>query len=190
MREITKRTAAFSIVIAGSALIGSACHHANTGGNAISSATSAVSSVIASPTTTAAATPTAAGPTTQMTGANGAVYPVSGPILDKFNSLDDKSKKDLGAPIGNQLTNPDGGIYQQFDGGVIINKTQAYVVWGKIRDKWNELGGSQGKLGYPTSDETDTPDGLKKSTFEHGTITWKPGDAQATVTYSTSTPTT
>jgi uncharacterized protein with LGFP repeats len=190
MREITKRTAAFSIAIAGSALIGSACSHTNTSGTA-TSASSAVSSVIASPTTSAAAaTPTAAGPSTQMTGANGAVYPVSGPILDKFNSLDDKAKKDLGAPIGNQQTNPDGGIYQQFDGGVIINKTQAYVVWGKIRDKWNELGGSQGKLGYPTSDETDTPDGLKKSTFEHGTITWKPGDAQATVTYSTTTPST
>jgi uncharacterized protein with LGFP repeats len=119
-----------------------------------------------------------------MTGANGAVYAVQGPILDKYNSLDDKARKDLGAPTGNQQTNPDGGIYQQFDGGVIIHKTQAYVVWGLIRDKWNELGGSQGKLGYPTSDEVDTPDGMKKSTFEHGTINWKPGDAQATVTYS------
>jgi uncharacterized protein with LGFP repeats len=119
-----------------------------------------------------------------MTGANGAAYTVSGPILDKYNSLDDKAKKDLGGPTGNEQTNPDGGIYQQFDGGVIIYKTQAYVVWGKIRDKWNQLGGSQGKLGYPTSDELDTPDGLKKSTFEHGTITWKPGDAEATVTYS------
>jgi hypothetical protein len=119
-----------------------------------------------------------------MTGANGAVYAVQGPILDKYNSLDEKARKDLGAPTGNQQTNPDGGIYQQFDGGVIISKTQAYVVWGKIRDKWNQLGGSQGKLGYPTSDEVDTPDGLKKSTFEHGTITWKPGDAEATVTYS------
>jgi uncharacterized protein with LGFP repeats len=119
-----------------------------------------------------------------MTGANGTAYTVQGPILDKYNSLDDKARKDLGAPTGNQQTNPDGGIYQQFDGGVIIQKTQPYVVWGLIRDKWNELGGSQGKLGYPTSDEVDTPDGLKKSTFEHGTITWKPGDAQATVTYS------
>jgi uncharacterized protein with LGFP repeats len=119
-----------------------------------------------------------------MTGANGAVYTVEGPILAKYQSLPDDKKKDMGAPTGNQQTNPDGGIYQQFGGGVIIYKTQAYVVWGLIRDKWNELGGSQGKLGYPTSDEMDTPDGLKKSTFEHGTITWKPGDAQATVTYS------
>jgi uncharacterized protein with LGFP repeats len=46
------------------------------------------------------------------------------------------------------------------------------------------VGGSQGKLGYPTSDEVDTPDGQKKQTFEHGTLTWKPGEAKATVTYS------
>jgi uncharacterized protein with LGFP repeats len=108
-------------------------------------------------------------------------YTVEGPILAKYNALDDKARKDLGAPTGNEQKNPD-GVYQQFDGGVIVYKTQAYVVWGKIRDKWNQLGGSQGQLGYPTSDEVDTPDGLKKSTFEHGTITWKPGDAEATVT--------
>jgi uncharacterized protein with LGFP repeats len=67
---------------------------------------------------------------------------------------------------------------------VIIYKTAAYVVWGKIRDAWIALGGSQGKLGYPTSDEQTAPDGVKKSTFEHGTITWKPGDAEAKVTTS------
>ena len=119
-----------------------------------------------------------------MTGPNGAVYTVSGPILDKYNSLDDKAKKDLGPPTHEQVTNTDGGIWQTFDGGVIISKTQAYVVWGKIRDAWNALGGSAGKLGYPTSDEQTAPDGVKKSTFQHGTITWKPGDAEATVSYS------
>ena len=67
---------------------------------------------------------------------------------------------------------------------MIIDKTTAYLVWGKIRDAWNDVGGSQGKLGYPTSDEVDTPDGQKKSTFEHGTITWNQGDAQPTIAYS------
>lgn len=186
MREITKRTAAFSIAIAGFALIGSGCsHNNNAGGTSSSAASSATASATTSTSATAGSSATtSAGPSTQMTGANGAAYTVSGPILDKYNSLDDKAKKDLGAPTNNQQANPDGGVYQQFDGGVIIYKTQAYVVWGLIRDAWNAAGGSQGKLGYPTSDEVDTPDGQKKSTFEHGTITWKPGDAQATVTYS------
>jgi uncharacterized protein with LGFP repeats len=185
MREITKRTAAFSIAIAGFALIGSACSHTSTTSGTSTSATSTASTSATSSTTAGAtATTTAAGPTTQMTGANGSVYTLSGPILDKYNSLDDKAKKDLGAPIRDMETNPDGGMWQQFEGGVIMYKTQAYVVWGKIRDAWNALGGSAGKLGYPTSDEQTEPDGVKKSTFEHGTITWKPGDAQATVSYS------
>jgi uncharacterized protein with LGFP repeats len=175
MREITKQTVALSIAIAGFALIGSACGHtSNSGGTSSSATTSAM----------AATTTTSPGPSTELTGANGAVFTITGIILDKYNSLGDKAKKDLGAPTGNQITTPDGGIYQQFDGGVIIFKTAPYVVWGKIRDAWNDAGGSQGKLGYPTSDEVDTPDGQKKSTFEHGTIVWKPGDAQATVTYS------
>ena len=58
------------------------------------------------------------------------------------------------------------------------------LVWGKIRDAWNANQGSQGKLGYPTADEQTEPDGSFKSTFEHGTITWKPGDPEATVTTS------
>ena len=122
--------------------------------------------------------------TTQITAANGTVYTLQGRLLDKYNSLDEKARKDLGAPTHDQVTNTDGGIWQPFDGGVIISKTTAYVVWGKIRDSWIALGGSQGKLGYPTSDEVDTADGQKKQTFEHGTLTWKPGDTEATVSYS------
>ncbi|WP_248490669.1 LGFP repeat-containing protein [Tsukamurella sp. PLM1] len=61
-------------------------------------------------------------------------------------------------------------------GGVIITKTGGapYVVWGEIRKKWNELGGSQGALGYPTSDEVDLGT-AKVSTFERGTITFEGG---------------
>ncbi|WAI53264.1 hypothetical protein OUZ54_15565 [Mycobacterium avium subsp. paratuberculosis] len=184
MREITKRTAAFSVALAAFALIGGACSKSNNAGQTTSSASSSATSSATSGTSASAApsesTGTSGAPSS--TQINGAPYTVEGPILAKYNALDDKARKDLGAPTGNEQKNPDGGVYQQFDGGVIVSKTQAYVVWGKIRDKWNQLGGSQGQLGYPTSDEVDTPDGAKKSTFEHGTITWKPGDAEATVT--------
>lgn len=166
------------------ALLGAGCGHktSSTGESASSAASSVISSATASPSGSAGSS--AAPSTTQITGANGTPYTVEGPILAKYQSLDDKSRNDLGAPTGAEQKNPDGGMYQQFAGGVIVYKTQAYVVWGKIRDKWNQLGGSQGTLGYPTSDEQDTPDGAKKSTFAHGTITWKPGDAEATVTQS------
>jgi uncharacterized protein with LGFP repeats len=182
MRKITKRAAAISAAIVGIALIGSGCSQANKEkvSHATSSASSVISSVL-SETPTASATESPAPSTTQMAGADGKEYTVEGAILDKYNSLSQTAKTDLGKPTGNEQKNPDGGVYQQFDGGVIVHKTQSYVVWGKIRDKWNELGGSQGKIGYPTSDETDTAGGGKQSTFEHGTITWKPGDAEATV---------
>jgi uncharacterized protein with LGFP repeats len=185
MREITKRTAAISIAIAGFGLLGAGCDNkdssTSTGGTSSSTSASATSSSAASSATTT----TSAAPTTQMTGANGTAYAVSGPILDKYNTLDDKAKASLKAPIHEQVTNTDGGVFQQFDGGVIISsKAGTFVVWGKIRDAWNALGGSQGKLGYPTTDEVTTPDGDKQTSFEHGKLTWKPGAAEATVSYS------
>lgn len=107
----------------------------------MSSATPSVSSsAAAAPSTTAES---AAPSSTQIAGANGTEYTVEGPILAKYESLSEKDRKDLGAPTGNEQKNPDGGVFQQFDGGVIVRKTASYVVWGKIRDKWNELGGSQ-----------------------------------------------
>jgi uncharacterized protein with LGFP repeats len=231
MRAITKRTAAFSTAIAVVALTGAGCSHATKAGQASSTATSSATSAVA--TGPSAATPTS----TQIAGANGTKYTVEGPILAKYQSLDAATRKSLGAPTGNEQKHPDGG-FQEFDGGaicvhgtgtyVILGKIDdkwdqlggmdgklgyptgdekshpdgggfqefdggaicahgtgaAFVIWGKIRDKWDQLGGMDGKLGYPTSDETDTPDGAKKSTFEHGTITWKPGDAEPTVDYS------
>ncbi|HTZ12288.1 MAG TPA: hypothetical protein VMC78_01465 [Mycobacterium sp.] len=115
------------------------------------------------------------------------MYTVEGLILAKWDTLNDEQKKDLGAPYGNQQNTLDNsGVYQQFDDGVLIyrNGQPVYLVWGKIRDAWNDNQASQGKLGYPTSDETKEPDGTYKSTFEHGTITWKEGDEKATVTFS------
>jgi len=186
MRAITKRTASFSVGIAAFALIGAGCHHATNAGqaasSAASSASSAASSAIAEPSTSAAA-PTS----TQIAGANGTEYTVQGPILAKWETLTDDQKKNLGAPYDNQKTTMDSsGVYQQFDGGVLIQRNggPVYFVWGKIRDAWNDTQASQGKLGYPTSDETAEPDGSYKSTFDHGTITWKPGDEKAQVTAS------
>jgi uncharacterized protein with LGFP repeats len=184
MRAITKRTLALTAAVAGFALIGSGCH-ATKSNESTSSATapamSAMSSTAAMPSATSAA------PSTTVNGANGTPYTVEGPILARYQSLTDAQKKDLGAPYTNEAKTGDGsGVFQQFDGGVLIYKTGSpvYFVWGKIRDAWNANQGSQGKLGYPTADEQVQPDGSFKSTFDHGTITWKTGDAEATITMS------
>jgi uncharacterized protein with LGFP repeats len=185
MRAITKRTVAFTAAIAGFALIGSGCHANKSNEATSSSTTSAMSSSMMSSSATSSA---AAGTTsTQIPGANGTSYTVEGPILAKYQTLTEAQLKDLGKPFDNQHPTKDGsGVYQQFDGGVLIYRTGSpvYFVWGKIRDQWNKLDASQGKLGYPTSDEQILPDGSFKSVFEHGTVTFKTGDTDATVTMS------
>ena len=182
MREITKRTVAFSAAVAGFALIGSGCHATKSTEATNSATTSAMSSSMMSSSPT-----TSAGATTTIPGANGTPYTVEGPILAKYQTLTEAQLKDLGKPFDNQHPTKDGsGVYQQFDGGVLIYRTVSpvYFVWGKIRDQWNKLDASQGKLGYPTSDEQILPDGSFKSVFEHGTVTFKTGDTDATVTMS------
>jgi len=185
MRKATQRAAAVSAAVLGLAVIGTGCsstkEKTSEALSSASSVASSASSVISSAVTTPAEESDAAS-STEMTGADGKEYTVAGPILAKLDSLDAAAKQSLGEPTGAEQKNPDGGIYQQFDGGVIVHTTRSYVVWGKIRDKWNELGGSQGKLGYPTSDETTNADGTKQTTFEHGVISWKDGDPEATVT--------
>jgi len=183
MRAITKRTLALTAAIAGFALIGSGCH-ATKSNESTSSATAPAMSATSSAAATSA---TSAAPTTTIAGANGTQYTVEGPILVKYQSLTDAQRKDLGLPFDNEKKTLDNsGVYQQFDGGVLIYRTGSpvYFVWGKIRDAWNAQQASQGKLGYPTADEQVQPDGSFKSTFEHGMITWKTGDAEATTTLS------
>ena len=186
MRAVTKRTASFSVAIAVFALIGAGCHQANNSGQAASSSMSSASSAASSAAMSPAMT-TAAPTSTQIAGKNGTAYTVEGPILAKWDTLTDDQKKDLGAPYDNQKNTLDNsGVYQQFDDGVLIyrNAQPVYFVWGKIRDAWNDVQASQGKLGYPTTDEVKEPDGTYKSTFEHGTVTWKEGDEKATVSAS------
>lgn len=197
MTIATKRNASIAAALLGFALIGSGCQAAkDTADEAASSASSvgsSVSSAVDAPAETTAAEPPTTGADagagasteeTKIAGADGTEYTVAGPILVKYNSLDEAGKTALGAPTGEQQSNPDGGVYQQFDGGVIIHSAESFVVWGKIRDKWNELGGSQGELGYPTSDETDNAEGNKQTTFQRGTVTWNPTTDEIVVTPS------
>lgn len=182
MRKATQRATAVSAAVLGLALLGTGCSTAKEKGSEALSSASSVASSASSVISSAVTAPDESAPsTTTMAGKDGKDYTVEGPILAKYNSLDAAKRQDLGEPTGEVQKNTDGGTYQQFDGGVIVHTTRSYVVWGKIRDKWNELGGSQGKLGYPTSDETDTADGGKQTTFEHGVVSWKPGEESATV---------
>ncbi|WP_327142018.1 LGFP repeat-containing protein [Nocardia sp. NBC_01327] len=100
---------------------------------------------------------------------------VGGTVLAKYNEFKGEAGP-LGAPTGPEQDTPGGGISQEFAGGAICSSptTGTHVVWGEIRKAWDENGGPGGKLGYPTSDETDIPGG-KQSEFTGGNITWVNG---------------
>jgi hypothetical protein len=70
------------------------------------------------------------------------------------------------------------GRYNNFQNGTIIwlaGTNEAFSVHGAIYTKWGELDWDAGELGFPTSDETSTPDGVGRfNHFEHGSIYWTP----------------
>jgi uncharacterized protein with LGFP repeats len=86
----------------------------------------------------------------------------------------------LGSPAdaGGELGTRDGhGRFRDFQGGTIMwsPASGAHEVHGRIRDKWAQLGGSSGFLGYPTTDESGTPDGHGRfNHFQGGSVYWTP----------------
>jgi hypothetical protein len=109
-------------------------------------------------------------------------YAVHGAILAKYLALGGPSRV-LGFPVTDETGTPDGvARYNRFSGtgGSAIYWTPgsgAHEVHGGIYAKWISLGGESGILGFPTTDETGTPDGIGR--FNHfsnsASIYWTPG---------------
>jgi uncharacterized protein with LGFP repeats len=105
------------------------------------------------------------------------------------NIIDDIMRKHqqfaytLGNPTSDiQPTIDSKGYYQKFTNGHIFWHPQfgAHEIHSGISDKWNNLGGEKGALGYPISDEHDI-DGGRQSDFEKGHITWLAENGEVTV---------
>ncbi|WP_051162969.1 LGFP repeat-containing protein [Nocardia brevicatena] len=133
-------------------------------------------------TATGTATPNAGAGETKVRIPGGEEISVSGPIYQKYNENGGPSGT-LGLPEGPEQVAPNGGRYQDFTGGSVFfnDETGTHIVWGDIREEWERSGGADGPLGFPTSDEENTPEG-KKSEFQGGTITWNSTDRSTTVT--------
>jgi len=131
-------------------------------------------------TTTATDDMDDAGDETRIPTPGGAEVTISGDIYEKYQEAGGQAGP-LGAPLEPEESAPEGGKYQDFEGGTIYEPAEGepHIVWGAIREAWEDNGGAAGQLGYPTSDEVDIPGG-KQSTFSGGTITWI--DGQITVT--------
>lgn len=76
------------------------------------------------------------------------------------------------------------GKFSEFERCTIYwsSSTGAFEVHGDIRQKFRDLGGPAGDLGFPTSDEQDIPGvaGGRFNTFENGSLLWY-GSAASTV---------
>jgi hypothetical protein len=106
---------------------------------------------------------------------------LGGAIRDHYNAIGGMHSF-LGDPIISETATPDGiGRYNHFQGGSIYwtPSTGAWSVRGAIRDHWQALGWETGVLGYPTTDENTTPDGIGR--YNHfnkngtlGSIYWTP----------------
>ena len=86
----------------------------------------------------------------------------------------------LGYPRTGELPGRDEakkGRYSVFEGGVVYwhPQTGAHEVHGAILAKYRELGAEASFLGYPTTHETGTPDGVGRfNHFQGGSIYWTP----------------
>jgi hypothetical protein len=78
---------------------------------------------------------------------------------------------------GGDISNVPGGFFGHFPNHDIYtsNDGSIFEVYGDIRAKYNALGGATGLLGFPTTDETGTPDGIGRfNHFTNGSIYWTP----------------
>lgn len=109
-------------------------------------------------------------------------FEVHGAILQAFHATGGVAA--WGFPKTHELpiVRPGGGTdlgrYSRFANGTFFwsPATGAHVVYGAIADFYRSVGGPQGRLGFPTSDELDLPDapGARYNTFERGAIAWYP----------------
>ncbi|WP_436775185.1 FG-GAP-like repeat-containing protein [Yinghuangia sp. YIM S09857] len=100
-----------------------------------------------------------------------------GPVLTKFLAMGGTTT--FGTPVTSTLVAGDGlGRYASFSTGITIfwgPDTGVWAVGGAIRDRWAALDWERGPLGYPTSDEYDTPDRSGRyNTFSRAAIYWHP----------------
>lgn len=110
---------------------------------------------------------------------DGKAFEIHGNIYVRYRDLQDVNSV-LGLPLSDEEAFPKGGRRSRFDKGDIYfhSATGAREVHGAIRGRWQALGGAEGFMGYPETDELPVyKDGKKVgrfNRFQGGTIYWSP----------------
>jgi uncharacterized protein with LGFP repeats len=116
---------------------------------------------------------------------NFGAHAVYGNIGAKWNQLG--RENGVGYPLTSERAAANGGRFNQFEGDKYIYwhpSTGAFLVYGDIAKKWNEMGRERSRLGYPISDEEAVGSaGQRVSYFQRGAIYWNSGTRKVTVTY-------
>jgi hypothetical protein len=93
-------------------------------------------------------------------------------LIDQKNA---QLKNAAGLPIGGVESGVGDGYHRRYQNGIIYYLPPRAPCWvhGAILGKYLDLGADGGLLGYPTTDELTTPDGLGRyNHFERGSIYW------------------
>lgn len=108
---------------------------------------------------------------------NGTARQVGGRIRDKWAEYNWENGH-LKYPTTDELpTRVGSGRFNHFEGGSIFwsPQTDAHVVQGEIRDRWELHRRESGTLGFPLTDELRTPNGVGRyNHFQGGSIYWTP----------------
>ncbi|RZQ64351.1 PQQ-dependent sugar dehydrogenase [Amycolatopsis suaedae] len=142
-------------------------------------------SYLAYPSTSELSTPDGRGKYNNFSGANGAIYwtettgaqSINGEVRALWSSLGSE-RSVLGYPVTSELSVSDNwGKYFNFENNGSIYwtpSTGARWLCCQNREKWFQLGGATGRLGYPTTNEAPTPDGIGR--YSHftkgGSVYW------------------
>lgn len=90
----------------------------------------------------------------------------------------------LGAVQGPSEQVGDGNVTPFEGGNIYTSEAGSFIVQGEILRVYEENGGPEGDLGYPTADEATIANGWE-STFQNGTITWTGTDGNFTENVTT-----
>ncbi|RCK71006.1 SpoIID/LytB domain-containing protein [Desertihabitans brevis] len=113
----------------------------------------------------------------------GRAVPLIGGFGGHWNRLSDSEQRHRGVPTGPETRSAAKGVpVQRFTTGTWFwVDHRVRETYGKIDERYRQLGAEKSRLGLPLGTEEAGPGGSRVSRFEGGTITWKSG--KATVRY-------